>query len=268
MRNLLETIVQAARERSEQAEYNEPYPALSARAQASRATRRPFLRRLREAPGAALIAEIKRASPSAGLLVRNFDAPVIAREYTLAGADAISILTEPDHFLGDLSFLANVRAVSDLPLLRKDFLTRRYDVSQSAAAGADCVLLIVTILDDAALRACLQEASALDLDALVEVHDEDELDRALAAGATFIGVNNRDLRTLSTDLTTSELLLPRIPPSVFAISESGLQEPEDLARLRHAGARGFLIGESLLRAESPTYAIAAFRAAAQVEATA
>jgi indole-3-glycerol phosphate synthase len=268
VRNLLDTIVQAARERSEQAEQNESYAALSARARASRAARRPFLRRLRDANGAALIAEIKRASPSAGLLVRNFDAAAIARTYTLAGADAISILTEPDHFLGDLAFLAEVRGVTDLPLLRKDFLSRRYDVAQSAAAGADCVLLIVTILDDAALRDCLEEAASFDLDALVEVHDEEELDRAVAAGAALIGVNNRDLRTLSTDLATSELLLPRIPHEAFAISESGLQEPEDLARLRRAGAKGFLIGESLLRAESPAEAIATFRAATQVEATA
>jgi indole-3-glycerol phosphate synthase len=268
VRNLLDTIVQAARIRSERAEQSEPYVAVSARAIASRADRRPFLGRLRERRGAALIAEIKRASPSAGLLVRNFDAAAIARAYTMAGADAISILTEPDHFLGDLAFLETVRAVTDLPLLRKDFLTRRYDVAQSAASGADCVLLIVTILDEASLRACLEEAATLGLDALVEVHDEDELDRAVAAGANFIGVNNRDLRTLSTDLATSEVLLPRIPTGVFAISESGLQEPEDLARLRQAGAKGFLIGESLLRAESPADAIVSFRSAVQVEATA
>lgn len=268
MRNLLDTIVQSARHRSEQAEQREPYAAVSARALATRTHRRPFLGRLRESAGAALIAEIKRASPSAGLLVRNFDAPAIARAYTLAGADAISILTEPDHFLGDLAFLETAREVSDLPLLRKDFLTRRYDVAQSAAAGADCVLLIVTILDDATLRACLEEAASHGVDALVEVHDEEELGRALDANAQFIGVNNRDLRTLSTDLATSELLLPRIPPHVFAITESGLHDPEDLLRLRHAGAKGFLIGESLLRAESPAHAIAAFRAAAQVEARA
>lgn len=261
MADLLQRILLAAAERSAIAERGESYEAVRARASKRSGERRPLLAALRSSDGTAIIAEIKRASPSAGLIARNFDPDAIARAYDVAGADALSVLTEPDHFLGDIAFLDVVRAATPRPVLRKDFLTRPYDVAHSAAHGADCVLLIVAALDDAALAACLEEAKAYALDALVEVHDGEELHRAVEAGADFVGVNNRDLRTLTTDLATSELLLPQVPKEVFAISESGMRAPEDLQRVRRAGARGFLIGESLMRAREPHEMIRALKAA-------
>ncbi len=261
MADLLERIFHAAAERSAATEREQPYGAVRELAMERRGERRALLAALRSADGTAIIAEIKRASPSAGLIARNFDPGAIARTYDAAGADAISVLTEPDHFLGDIEFLDVVREAQPRPVLRKDFLTRPFDVALSAARGADCVLLIVSALDDAMLSACLEEAEAYALDALVEVHDGEELRRALDAGARFVGVNNRDLRTLTTDLAVSELLLPLVPRDVFAISESGMREAEDLQRARRAGARGFLIGESLMRAARPKEMIGALKAA-------
>ncbi len=265
MADLLQRIFHAAIERSAVAEREQPYDAVRERALERSGERRPFLAALRAADGTGIVAEIKRASPSAGLIARNFDPAAIARTYDAAGADAISVLTEPDHFLGDLASLDLVRAATPRAILRKDFLTRPYDVAQSAACGADCVLLIVAALDDRALGACLEEAKRYALDALVEVHDDEELRRALDAGARFVGVNNRDLRTLTTDLATSELLLPQVPRDVFAISESGMRAAEDLQRVRRAGARAFLIGESLMRAKEPHETIRALKAALAME---
>lgn len=264
MANVLARIFEASAQRFAAAEQAEPYAAVRERALARRAERRGFLAALEAADGTAIVAELKRASPSAGLIARNFDAAQIARVYDGA-ADAISILTEPDHFLGDLAFLDIVRNVTNVPLLRKDFLGSRYAIAQSAAYGADCVLLIVGALDDETLRACLDEAAAYALDALVEVHEETELTGAIAAGARLVGVNNRDLRTLKTDLATSELLLPLVPAGLFAISESGLQDAEDLRTLRRAGARGFLIGESLMRAEDPAETIRSLKGSLATE---
>jgi indole-3-glycerol phosphate synthase len=229
----------------------EPYEAVRARAEARAGERRGFLRALRDAPGAAFVTEIKRASPSAGLIARNFDPVTIARTYENAGADAISVLTERDHFLGELDYLDAVRTVTPLPLLRKDFLWTRYQIAQSAAYGADCVLLIVAGMNDAALRECIDEAQRYALDVLVEAHDELDLQRAVSAGALLIGINNRSLRTLVTDLAVSEHLLPRVPSGVFSVAESGMRSEADVARLRAAGAKGFLIGEALMRADDP-----------------
>jgi indole-3-glycerol phosphate synthase len=237
----------------------EPYSAIVAKAQASVAARRPFVEALRRADGHAIVTEIKRASPSAGLIAREFDPVAIAQMYEGAGSDAISVLTESDHFLGDIRYLPEVRKATSLPLLRKDFLTVPYQIAQSAAYGADCVLLIVNGLSDAMMRACLDEAVKFKLDVLVEVHDSKDLDRALAAGATFVGVNNRNLRTMITDLAIGEHILPKVPPGVFAISESGMRSPEDLERLGKAGARGFLIGEALMKAERPAALIASLK---------
>jgi indole-3-glycerol phosphate synthase len=238
---------------------NEPYEAVRDRARASVPSRRPMLSRLQARSGDAIVCEIKRASPSAGLIARDFDPIAIGKTYERAGADAISVLTESDHFLGDIAFLEQVRGVTSLPLLRKDFLTAPYQVAQSAAYGADAILLIVAGLTDEQARSCLDEARAYDLDALVEVHDAHDLDRALAWGATWIGVNNRNLRTMVTDLAVSEHLLPQVPTTVFAISESGMRGLDDLERLRRAGARGFLIGEALMRAEDPGGLIASLK---------
>jgi indole-3-glycerol phosphate synthase len=247
----------------EEEQAREPYDAVRARALARREERRGFLAALERAPGGAIVAEIKRASPSSGLIARSFDPVAIARAYDAAGADAISVLTERDHFLGELSYLDDVRAVTSRPLLRKDFMWTRYQVAQSAAYGADCVLLIVGGMDDAALRESMEEAATYSLDVLAEAHDERELRRAIAAGARLVGINNRNLRTLETDLAVSEHLLPKVPAGVFAISESGMRDGSDVARLRASGARGFLVGEALMQSEDPKSLIAALRSGAR-----
>ena len=221
--------------------------------------RRPFVFRLQQAAKPAVIAEIKRASPSAGVIASTFDPQAIARDYETAGADAISVLTEQDHFYGDLSHLDLVRAVTTLPLLRKDFVWTPYQVAQSAAYGADCVLLIAAALGDDALNACLSEARAYNLDALVEVHNASELRRAAAAGADLIGVNNRDLRTLQVDLSIGEMLLPDVPAGVFAVAESGVRTAADAERLRKAGADAFLVGEALMRCADPVNLLRSLR---------
>ena len=236
---------------------------MRARALARSGERRGFLAALQKASGTAIVAEIKRASPSSGLIARSFDPVATAGIYETADCDAISVLTERDHFLGELSYLDDVRAVTSRPLLRKDFMWTRYQVAQSAAYGADCVLLIVGGMDDSALREAMDEAAAYALDVLAEVHDESELRRATEAGARLVGINNRNLRTLETDLAVSEHLLPKVPAGVFAISESGMREASDVARLRASGAHGFLIGEALMRADDPRSLIAALRAGAR-----
>jgi indole-3-glycerol phosphate synthase len=261
MAEILRKIYEAKAVRRERDSAIEPYEVLRERALARRGERRPFEQRLRSAPGLAIVAEIKRASPSAGLIARNFDPVAIAVAYENSGADAISVITEQDHFLGELAFLDAVRPRTSKPMLRKDFLATRYDIVQSAAYGADCVLLITGWLDDVELRDCIDEARAYDLDVLIEVHDEAELERAVALGATLVGINNRDLRTFETDLAVSEQLLPYVPAHIFALSESGMRDAGDVDRLRAAGAHGFLIGESLMRSEDPAALIAALKAA-------
>ncbi len=222
--------------------------------------RRPLLKALRGA-GFGVIAEIKRASPSAGTIAEQFDTASIARAYEAGGADAISVLTEAERFLGDLSYLDVVRAATHLPLLRKDFLSTRYHVAQAAAHGAVGSLRSVAGLYDDALTACIDEARAYALDVLVEVHDRAELERALRLGATFVGINNRDLRTLQIDLAVSERLLPLVPDGVLAISESGVRSAADATRLRVAGARGLLVGESLMREGQPERLLAELKTA-------
>ncbi len=259
MADTLQKIYAARAATLEQEQQREPFDALRARALARMGERRGFLAALQRASGNAIVAEIKRASPSAGLIARSFDVEAIARAYDAAGSDAISVLTERDHFLGELSYLDAVRAVSGCPLLRKDFMWTRYQIAQSGAYGADCVLLIVGGMDDAVLGECMDEARLYRLDVLAEVHDERELRRAVAAGATLVGINNRNLRTLETDLAVSEHLLPKVPAGVFAVSESGMRDASDVARLRAAGARGFLIGEALMQSDDPKALVGALR---------
>lgn len=235
-------------------------------AESRRGERRSFSAALRSANGPAIVGEIKRASPSVGLIAHNFDAASIAENYERAGVDAISVLTETDHFLGELSYLELARARSSKPILRKDFLSDPYQVAQSAAYGADALLLIVAGLDDATLRELSTEAQRFGLETLVEIHDEEELTRALAVEPSVIGINNRDLRTFETDLGVTEHLLPSIPPGTLVISESGVQEPTDIVRLFARGARGFLVGESLMRAEDPTAFVAALKRAPDASA--
>jgi indole-3-glycerol phosphate synthase len=233
-------------------EARESYAVVAERAASRTSERRSFANALRTARGPAVIAEIKRASPSVGLIARNFDPAVVAATYQEAGADAISVLTEADHFLGDLSYLDIARKHSTKPILRKDFLSTRYQIAQTAAYGADAVLLIVAGLDDATLLDLSEEARRFELDTVVEVHDEEELARALALEASLIGINNRDLRTFETDLGVTRHLLPSVPQGRLVISESGVHEPADIDELYAAGARAFLIGEALMRSGDPS----------------
>jgi indole-3-glycerol phosphate synthase len=247
MTDLLEQLYAAKAAVRAADEARESLDVLRERAGNRRSERRGLRRALLAAEGPAIIAEIKRASPSVGLIVRELDPAAIARDYERAGANAISVLTESDHFLGDLAYLDVARSATRLPILRKDFLRTRYEVVQSAAYGADAVLAIVAGLDDAALAAMIDEAARYELDVLVEVHDEDELRRAIGAGATLLGINNRNLHTFETNLAVTAELLPLVPSSLVAISESGVRTRADVQPLYAAGARGFLIGESLMR---------------------
>jgi indole-3-glycerol phosphate synthase len=197
-----------------------------------------------------VIAEVKRASPSVGSIDARVDAPGLARRYAAAGAAAISVLTDGPGFGGSLEDLSAVRAAVEVPLLRKDFILDRYQLLEARAAGADVVLLIVAALEQGALRRLHDEALALGLEVLVEVHDDAELTRALDVGPRLVGVNNRNLATFAVDLSTSERLVPRIPASVRAVAESGVKTVEDAARLRRAGVTNFLVGEALVRAPS------------------
>jgi indole-3-glycerol phosphate synthase len=215
---------------------------------------------LRSCDGVAVIAEIKRMSPSKGLIRPDFDAEKIALAYQAAGAAGISVLTDEKFFGGSLEILRQVRAVVATPLLRKDFVVDAYQIDEARVHGADAVLLIVAALDDAALARLHAHAASLGLDVLVEVHDEAELDRALAVGAKLVGVNNRDLKTFEVDLATTERIAARIrDPEVLLVAESGIVGPADVARLARAGARGFLVGESLMRMPDPGSALAALR---------
>jgi indole-3-glycerol phosphate synthase len=266
MADILSRIYEAKRHTLQRDLAAEPHDLVRKRGLARRSSRRKFLQAIREASGPAIVGEIKRASPSAGLIARNFDVAAIARAYERAQVDCISVLTESDHFLGELAYLDVVRTHSSRPLLRKDFLTTPYEVAQSAAYGADAILLIAAGLDDAALRACMTEAAEYDLDVLVEVHDRAELERALAIGAALVGINNRNLRTFETDLAVSEYLLPDVPSHVTVISESGMRNAGDIERLHAAGARGFLVGEALMRAEDPGAMVGSLKAAVRARA--
>jgi indole-3-glycerol phosphate synthase len=243
-------------------EVREPIDVLRERAQSRLGERRRFRAALASARVPAIVAEIKRASPSVGLIVPHLDPAEIARTYEAAGADAISVLTEADHFLGDLAYLGVARAAAALPILRKDFLSTRYEIVQSAAYGADAVLAIVAGLDDERIADVMDEARRYALDVLVEVHTEDELRRALAAGATLLGINNRNLHSFETDLAVTEELLPLVPPGVIVISESGVKSQDDVRRLVARGARGVLVGESLMRAGDKGEAIRVLKGAA------
>ncbi len=261
MTDLLERIFKARSIAASREERAEPYAELRDRAMDRKRERRSFLRALHDAAAPAIIGEIKRASPSAGLIARNFDPAAIAQSYSRAGIDCISVLTESDHFLGELAFLDVARSNSRCPILRKDFLSTPYQVAQSSAYGADAVLLIAASLTDESLRDCLREAAEYDLDVVLEVHDRGQLERALALGPRIVGVNNRDLRTFEIDLGVSDYLLPKVPAGVTAISESGVRDRADLVRLHEAGAHGFLIGESLMRCDDPGALVRSFKSA-------
>jgi indole-3-glycerol phosphate synthase len=197
------------------------------------------------------IAEVKRASPSAGIIAEEFDPLAIATRYYEAGAHCISVLTDERFFHGHLDYLALIHQHVPLPTLRKDFTLHQVQIYQAILAGADAVLLIVAALNDDELGRLLQVSSKMGIDALVEVHDEAELDRALHAGADFIGINNRNLATFEVDLVTTELLAPKIPDHCTVISESGIRSVSDVQRVANAGIDGILVGEALMRAPDP-----------------
>lgn len=198
-----------------------------------------------------IIAEVKKASPSNGVIRPNFDPVAIARTYAANGAAALSVLTDEKYFQGKLEFLGAIRREVPLPLLRKDFILDPYQVYEARIAGADAILLIVAALDSGRLGALLQLAHDLGMAALLEVHTIEELERILPLRPRVVGINNRDLRTFRTDIDTTLQLLPSIPPGVVVVSESGIKAAADIARLRARGVHAFLIGESLLRAPDP-----------------
>ena len=220
-----------------------------------------FVSVLRHAPAPRVIAECKRRSPSKGILRRDYDAPAHAQGYAAAGAAAISVLTEPTFFDGSLEDLRNVRKVVDLPLLRKDFIVSEYQLFEAVEAGADAALLIVGALSDDELRRLMRRASAMGLAALVEVHDEGELQRALDARATVIGVNSRNLRTLEVDLTVLDRIAAALPSTVTAVAESGIRSAADMERLQQAGYHAFLVGERLIGQPDPGAALRELRGA-------
>jgi indole-3-glycerol phosphate synthase len=253
--DLLATIVAATKRIVEVRGRNEPLRTLAARAAAVPPCGGRFHAALAVPDRINVIAECKRRSPSKGVLRSDYDPVAIARGYVDAGAAAISVLTEPTFFDGSLTHLSAVRAAVDVPLLRKDFIVSEYQLHEARAAGADAVLLIVAALTPVELSALHSRATGLGLDVLVEVHEADELQMALDAGARIVGVNNRNLRTLAVDVHASETVIARMPAGVIAVSESGLRTAGDLARLKQLGYRAFLIGERFMSATDPGAAL-------------
>jgi indole-3-glycerol phosphate synthase len=251
--DILERILATKRDEVEQARSARPLAAVRTAAE-SRRDRRDFAGALRRrlADGApAVIAEVKKASPSKGVLRPDFDPAAIGRSYAAGGAACLSVLTDRVYFQGAPEYLAQAREAAGLPALRKDFVVDEYQVFEARALGADAILLIVAALDDAALRSFEAAAHALDMAVLVEVHDGVELERALQLASPLVGINNRNLRTFETSLDTTLALLPSIPPDRIVVTESGIVAPADVARMRAAGVHAFLVGEAFMRAADP-----------------
>jgi indole-3-glycerol phosphate synthase len=249
MANFLSTIVEHVKSQVEQRQREVPAPVLRERPLFQTPTR-GFARNL-EGDSRRIIAEIKRASPSKGLIRNDCEPVAIAQEYASHGASAISVLTEERFFQGSLLYLEQVRSAVHLPLLRKDFVVDPYQLIEARSYGADAVLLIAALLDPSLLKELREQATALSLDSMVEVHTEMELNVAMKAGAQMVGINNRDLKTFEVNLATTETLAPLVPTGVLAVCESGIDSSQQMRRVETLGIHVFLIGESLMRAIEP-----------------
>ena len=216
---------------------------------------RGFTKAIKSQSGPALICEVKKASPSKGIIREDFDPIAIARSYEEGGAACLSVLTDGPGFMGSPAIFKHVRGATDLPLLRKDFMLDPIQIAESAAIGADCILIIMAMIDDDTARALMDEAVSLGLDALVETHDEKELERAINLGASLIGINNRDLRTFETTLDTFIRLAEQVPQNATLIAESGIFTKDDITQLAKHGAQGYLIGESFMRQDDVAAAV-------------
>ncbi len=262
MSDVLERICATTREDLTRRLANRPLSSLEAEARAAPPVR-PFAAALSAkveggsgAGGVGLICEIKKASPSAGLIRPDFDPPALARAYEAGGAACLSVLTDGPFFQGDPAFLVAARAACALPVLRKDFMVDPAMVPEARAMGADAILIIMAAVDDGLAADLAAAAADWGMDALVEVHDAAEMERALRLPCPLIGVNNRNLKTLVTDLATTEALAPMLPPDRHLVCESGLRTRSDLERMARAGARRFLIGESFMRQDDVAAAVA------------
>ena len=250
MSDVLEELTATRRRDAALREAEVPFAEMMRRAKAAPPPR-DMAAKLGLAGSPRVIAELKRASPSEGMIREDFRPVELARELVAAGAAALSVLCEPHRFLGGEEYLRAVRDIVDVPILYKDFLSTRYQIAAARAAGADVVLLIAAVLDDPTLKDLLDFARGLGLAALVETHDEDEIARAVQAGARIVGVNCRNLRNFSTDVSLLESLVGRIPRPCLRVAESGLHTAEAIRRAQAAGADGFLVGTALMRAEYP-----------------
>lgn len=244
---ILDEILERKRREVAEAKRRTPPQRLRARAEGRDVPPRGFRTALAGAPRPRIIAEIKRRSPSRGEIRPDFDPLACAKMYAEAGAAALSVLTDEHDFGGRLEHLGWARRAVSLPVLRKDFVIDPYQIDESAVAGADAILLIVAALPPAALRELMERAASLGLDALVEVHDERELDVALASGATLVGINNRDLRSLQVDLGVTARLAPKVSGDGLVVAESGISTNEQVRDLEEKGADAFLVGEALMR---------------------
>ena len=246
MPDVLEKIIAEKHREIEAARRERPFESLAERLAAAPPVR-DFAAALRSGTGTRVIAEIKKASPSAGLIRADFDPVAIAQAYASGGAACISVLTDRKFFQGSLDDLVAVRSAVPVPLLRKDFLLDKYQVLEARIAGADCILLIAECLDDCRLRELYFYAGELGMESLIEIYEPDNLDRILKLAPALVGINNRNLRTFVTDLQHSIALRPRVPDDCVLVSESGIDSRQDVKRLEHAGIRAVLVGETLMR---------------------